>query len=319
MKKQFINTLQEGDAVNDYFIATRKDLRDQANGNRFLGMAFKDRTGEIGGILWNNAQSVAQLFNKGDVVNVRGVVTSYQDRLQIRVDQVLPLRDGEYKTSDLMDVPCDVTERWNQLTAILDTVRNEWLRKLLDLFLKDDAFASQFSIAAAGRRWHHAQPGGLVRHCYEVARIATTMSELFPDMDRDLLLTVVFLHDIGKMREMTHDLFVDYTTEGKLIGHLEISCEIVQQKIQTIPGFPENLRLHILHCLLAHHGELENGSPVLPKTLEAIVLYHADNLDAQADAISRVIRETHDKRQEWSDFLPLINRQIWVNNNYPKA
>jgi len=153
MKKQFVNALQEGDVVNDYFIATRKDLRDQANGNKFLGMVFKDRTGDMGGILWNNAQSVARLFEAGDVVNVRGVVTSYQERLQIRVDQVLPLRESEYKTSDLVDVPSDLSERWVKLQELLSTVNNPWIRKLLDSFLADETFVSQFSIASAGKKW----------------------------------------------------------------------------------------------------------------------------------------------------------------------
>lgn len=314
MKKQFVNSLQEGDVVNDYFIAARKDLRDQANGNKFLGMVFKDKTGDVGGILWNNAQSVARLFEAGDVVNVRGVVTSYQERLQIRVDQVLPLREGEYKTNDLVDVPADISERWSQLRDILCSVTNQWLRQLIDTFLLDETFVGQFSTASAGKKWHHAQPGGLVRHCYEVSRIAMTMAELFPEIDRDLLLTVVFLHDVGKLREMSHDLFVDYTTEGKLIGHLQIGCDMIREKIDKIPEFPANLRLHILHCILAHHGEMVNGSPVVPKTLEAMVLYHADNLDAQADAVSRVIRETRERRQEWSEYLPLIDRQIWVKD-----
>lgn len=312
MKRQFINTLQEGDTVNDYFVATRRDLREQANGNKFLGMVFKDRTGEIGGILWTNAQSVARLFEVGDVVNVRGVVTSYQDRPQIRVDQVLPLKAGEYKTEDLVDTPVDAAEKWGQLRGLLDAVQNEWLRKLLDLFLNDGEFVGRFSVASAGRKWHHAQPGGLVRHCYEMGRVAMTMCELFPELDRDLLLSAVFLHDIGKIHEMTHDLFVDYTTEGKLIGHLEIGAEMVRGKINTIEGFPENLRLHLIHCILSHHGELVNASPVVPKTIEAIVLYHADNLDAQTDAVSRVIKETREKRQEWSDYIALIDRQIWA-------
>ncbi len=312
MKKQFVTMLQEGDVVNDYFLAARKDLREQSSGGKFLGMVFKDRTGEIGGILWNNAVAISRLFDIGDVVNVRGSVTSYQDRLQIRVDQVLPLKETEYSREDLLVVAENSEESVAKLRAILETVRDESLSRLVKLFLDDEDFMKRFSEAAAGKRWHHAYRGGLVRHCYEVAKIALCMCELFPDVDRDLLLAGVFLHDIGKLDEMSQDLLVDYTTAGKLLGHLEISAEMVRKKIDAIPGFPDPLRMHLLHCILSHHGELVNGSPVVPKTLEAILLYHCDNLDAQADAISRVIKESRDKRQEWSEYLQLIDRQIWA-------
>jgi len=312
VKKQFVTMLQEGDVVNDYFLAARKDLREQSTGGKFLGMVFKDRTGEIGGILWNNAVAISRLFDIGDVVNVRGSVTSYQDRLQIRVDQVLPLKDTEYSREDLVVMAENNEESLAKFRAILATVKDESLSRLVKLFLDDEDFMKRFSEAAAGKRWHHAYCGGLVRHCYEVAKIALCMCELFPDVDRDLLLTGVFLHDIGKLDEMSQDLLVDYTTAGKLLGHLEISAEMVRKKIDAIPGFPDPLRMHLLHCILSHHGELVNGSPVVPKTLEAILLYHCDNLDAQADAISRVIKESRDKRQEWSEYLQLIDRQIWA-------
>lgn len=315
MKTQFVETLQEGDIVNDHFVAVHKDLRTQPNGAKFLGMVFKDRTGEIGGIVWNNAASMARLFEVGDVVNVRGNVASYQNRLQVRVEQVLPLKEGEFDAADLVHTPENAETFVGQLRAILDTVENPWLRRLIDAFWQDEAFLAQFADAAAGKKWHHAHRGGLVRHNYEVARVAQTVSELFPNIDRDLLLTSVFLHDIGKIEEMRHDLMVDYTTAGKLIGHLEIAADMVRRRIDAIEGFPETLRLQVLHCILAHHGEQVNGSPVVPKTLEAMVLYHCDNLDAQADAFTQVVDETRQKGQTWSDYLPLIDRQIWTKDD----
>lgn len=314
MKRQFVTDLQEGDTVNDYFVAVRKDLRDQLNGGKFLGMVFKDRTGEVGGILWSNAQAVARLFEVGDVVHVRGSVTTYQDRLQVRVDQVLPLRETEYSAEDLVEAPKDQGEQLEKLFAILGGIENPWLKKLVDSFLDDPAFVATYKNAAAGKKWHHAFPGGLARHAYEMARIALLMCELFPDINRDLLLAGVFLHDVGKLQELSQDLFVDYTTAGKLLGHLQIGADVVQHKIDALPGFPEILRLQVMHCILAHHGELLNGSPVVPKTLEAMVLFHIDNMDAQADALVRIMQETRDKHQEWSEYLPLISRQIWAGD-----
>ncbi len=312
MKSQYIANLQEGDMVNDYFVAARKDLRTQQNGSKFLGLVFKDKTGEVGGILWNNAAAIASQFDLGDVVQVRGTVCSYQERTQIRVEQVLPLRAGEFDVADLVFVPENTTIVLDKFRAIMNTIKNEHIAQLVQSFLTDDSFMSRFSLAAAGKRWHHSFRGGLVQHCYEVARIAETMCDLIPQINRDLLLAGVFMHDIGKLIEMNHDLLVDYTTPGRLLGHIYIGAGMVQRKMDGVPNFPEHLRVQILHMILSHHGELVNGAPVLPKTLEAVVLYHCDNLDAQANAFERVINETKEKGQEWSEYFPTIDRQIWT-------
>ncbi|MFO7973403.1 MAG: OB-fold nucleic acid binding domain-containing protein [Candidatus Hydrogenedentota bacterium] len=312
MKRQFVEALQEGDRVNDYFIAVRKDLRDQRNGGKFLGMVFKDKTGEIGGILWNNAASVSKLFELGDVVNVKGSVTSYQGRLQIRVDQVLPLRDGEYDLSDLSYIPESLDQTVAEFVGIMRTVKNEWLAKLVDSFLSDETFMKNFREAAAGKKWHHAYTGGLAQHCLELAQLADALCGVFPNIDRDMLLTGILVHDVGKIAEMSHGIYVDYTTPGKLLGHLAIGADIVQERIRTIENFPETLRLQVLHCVLSHHGELLNGSPVVPKTVEAMALHHLDNLGAQLDAFSRIVDEAKVRGQDWSEYIGLIERPIWT-------
>lgn len=315
MKKQFVNQLQEGDVVNDYFIAVRKDLRSKQDGGLFLGMVFKDKTGDVGGIMWNNAAQTAQRFNPGDVVNIRGKVNLYQNRLQIRVEEVLPMREEEYDTKDLVLVSQSAEEDLTQFKAILQTIQNPHLKLLAEAFFADAPFMKRFMNASAAKKWHHEFQGGLVRHCYEMARVAETMCELYPEIDRDLLLMGVFIHDIGKLEELSHDLYSDYTTPGKLLGHLQIGCDMVTEKIATVPEFPEKLRLQLLHFVLSHHGELQYGSPVVPKTLEAIVLHHIDNLDAQAAAFTRIIREAKDRSQEWSDYQPLIERVIWTKDS----
>jgi len=312
MKRQFVETLQEGDRINDYFIAVRKDLRDQRNGGKFLGMVFKDKTGEIGGILWNNAASVAKLFELGDVVNVQGSVTSYQGRLQIRVDQVLPLRADEYDLGDLSYVPEALEQTVGAFVDMLRTVKNEWLAKLIEAFVSDEGFMAAFSEAAAGKKWHHAYTGGLAQHCLELARLADALCTVFPNIDRDMLLTGILVHDMGKIEEMSHGIYVDYTTPGKLLGHLAIGADMVQARIRTIEGFPESLRLQVLHCVLAHHGELVNGSPVVPKTVEAVALHHLDNLGAQLDAFTRIADEARGRGQDWSEYIGLIERPIWT-------
>lgn len=315
MKKQFVNQIQEGDVVNDYFIAVRKDLRTKQDGGLFLGMVFKDKTGDVGGIMWNNAAAAAQRFGAGDVVNVRGKVNLYQNRMQIRVEEVLPLREEEYDIADLVQVSHSAGEDLEKFVAILNTVENPHLKQLVEAFTGDEEFMKQFVNASAAKKWHHEYQGGLVRHCYEMARVAETMCELYSEIDRDLLLLGVLIHDIGKLEELSHDLFSDYTTPGKLLGHLQIGCDMVTARVSAIPDFPEKLRLQLLHFVLSHHGELQYGSPVVPKTLEAIVLHHIDNLDAQAAAYTRIIREAKDRSQEWSDYQPLIERVIWTKDS----
>ena len=311
MKKQFVETLQEGDVLNDYFVATRKDLRDTQSGGKFLGMVFKDRTGELGGVMWNNAISAAALFEVGDIVNVRATVNTYQGRLQLRVDQVLPLKEDEYDAADLVFTPENTTDISSAFVKILETITHPPLKQLVDSCLADEDFMEKFNACAAGKKWHHAYRGGLVQHCYEMARLADTMCELFPRLDRDLLMTGVFLHDIGKVEELSQGMNIDYTTAGKLLGHLEQGSAIAIRKMEAIPDFPETLRLQILHMILSHHGELQMGSPVVPKTLEAIVLAHIDNLDAQANAYENVIAVNQSKGQEWSEYINMIDRQIW--------
>jgi len=310
MKKQFVNQLEEGDVVNDYYVAVRKDLRNTQSGGKFLGMVFKDRSGEIGGVMWNNAEAVADRFELGDVVNVRGTVNTYQNRLQLRVDQVAPLKEDDYDPADLMFVPEEAGDSTERFVAILKTVQTPPLRRLVDTFLDDRAFMEVFTNAAAGKRWHHAYPGGLVQHCLEMARIAETICELFPAVNRDLLLTGILLHDIGKTVELSQGLYVDYTSPGKLVGHVSIGFEMATDRMRAIPDFPEDLKHEIQHLILSHHAMLEQGSPVVPKTLEAIVLALIDDLDAQTDAFNRVIEETREKGQNWSEYIGMIERQI---------
>jgi len=312
MKKQFVNLLQEGDVVNDYYVATRKDLRNTQSGGKFLGMVFRDKTGEIGGVAWNNAEAAAARFELGDVVNVRATVGTYQGRLQLRVDQVLPLKPSDYDPADLTFVPEEAGDGVQRFVGVVHSVQDPWLRKLADAFLADVAFMDKFANAAAGKKWHHAYPGGLAQHCYEMTRIAEVMCDLFPAIHRDLLIMGIFLHDLGKTEELSQGLYVDYTTVGKLVGHLAIGLDMANAKMRAIEGFPDDLRTEIQHLILSHHATLDQGSPVLPKTLEAIVLALIDDLDAQTDAFNRVIEESQAKGQSWSEFITMIDRQIYA-------
>ncbi len=312
VKRQFVDMLQDGDVVNDYFVAVRKDLRESQRGSKFLGCVFKDRTGEIGGITWNNAANMAGQFELGQVVNVRGKVHVHKDRLQVLVDQILPLRDEEYEESDLVHIPQDLKRVVDELWAILETMTNPWLKQFCEKLREDEAFVDGFTQAPAGKNWHHAYPGGLAKHCLELAHVAIHVCDVFRHVDRDLVLAGVLMHDVGKIEEMSQGLYIEYTKAGKLVGHVAIGLERAERVIAQIDGFPEDLRLHLQHLILSHNGSLEFGSPVVPKTLEALVLSKLDDLCAQVDAFTRIIEETRASGEEWSPFMPLIQRQIWA-------
>jgi 3'-5' exoribonuclease len=308
MKRQFVADLTDGDLVNDYFIAARKDLRQSQNGNKFLGMVFRDKTGDIGGIHWTNPTGVASGFEVGDVVSVKGRVQTYQERLQLKVDQVLPVEEGDFDTSDLTEAQVDVGPLADQYKALLGSIENSHMKQLVASFLDDAAFMQAFSVAAAGKRWHHGYRGGLLEHCYEMARLVDGVCKVYPTLNRDVMLAATLLHDAGKLLELTQDLAVEYTDVGKLLGH------IVEDRIRQVSGFPENLRLHLLHLIVSHHGTLENGSPVIPKSREALVFSRIDDIGAQMNAWTRVIDETRERRDSWSEFVPLINQQIWADS-----
>jgi len=312
MKRQYVIELREGDRVNDYFLAARKELRSRQNGGKFLGLVLRDKTGEIGAVAWDSAEMMGRLFEMGDVIAVRGTVQTYQGRLQVRVESIAALNPGDYDPADLKGTSQDLAEDRDRYVEKLRSVQQPDLKRLLQLFLDNGELMEQFCRASAGRKWHHEYAGGLLRHCLEMTCLADTLCDLFPDLHRDLLVTAIFFHDIGKLQEMSHELVVDYTDEGKLLGHLHLGAVMLERAIARLDHFPEELRLRLVHCVLSHHGELQNGSPVTPRTAEAVALHFLDNLDAQTEAFLRVIRETRNRGQEWSEYQPLVDRVIWA-------
>ncbi len=313
MKYQYIADLHEGNEVNDYFVITTKTLREQSTGEKFLGFVIRDKTGEMGGILWEKPEETARKIEVGDVVVVKGCIKSFRDKLQIHATSIIPLGEGQYSKEDLMLPEENNISYIYELWEILDSVKNPWLKKLLLSIRSDTKIMETLEHIPAAKKWHHEFRGGLLRHCYELIKLAQAVCELYPNVNRDLLITVCFLHDIGKVYELTSNpMYIDYTDRGKLLGHLVDGAILIYEKIRDIEGFPEDLRLHILHCILSHHGEYENGSPVLPKTVEAMILHYLDNLDAQAYALTRIEQETLKKGEKWSDFINLISRQIWT-------
>ena len=311
MKKQWVNELTAPGTANGMFAVAAKSLREFARG-RFLSMTLADRTGTIAAVLWDDAEAMDRSLKLGDIVRVEGSVQEYRDSPQIKIDRIGLVDKGSVELGDFRESLENAAEVEARLMACLETLSNPWLKQLVGQFTGDDEFMDRFRQAAAAKKWHHGFHGGLLLHTTELVELAAAVAPLFPRADRDLLLTGAFVHDIGKIDELEGELAVDYSTAGRLIGHIVIGSQMVLDRTRRIKDFPETLSMHLQHLVLSHQGELAFASPVVPKSLEAILLHQMDDLNAQANAFQRIILDTRKRDSEWSDYQNIIDRQIWA-------
>ncbi|MCD6288550.1 MAG: HD domain-containing protein [Candidatus Hydrogenedentes bacterium] len=311
-KTVYVRDLAANMAVKQPFIVINKDLRSSEKGGAYLLVTLGDRTGDIPGIQWTYAAQSARGFEPGDVVVAAGTVSTYQGKLQLRIESITRTEQELVDLRDYVRAVADTDELFGKLRALLDTVQDEHLRRLIGLFLEDEPFMRRFKESPAGKRWHHALVGGLLLHTYEVMSICDHMCKLYPSANRDIVITAAFLHDLGKVYELERGVVRDYTVEGRLLGHIVIGTQMALDRIRRIDGFPEELRLHIEHAVLSHQGELVQESPVVPKTLETCIVYHADNLDAQTNAFLQIKERTEERGEAWSEYIGLIGRQVWT-------
>ena len=315
MKTLFIKDLKPGLEVAEFFVLRKKELKEY-NGQRFLKLELGDRSGRIDGIVWDNSDQLYDKAKVGEIVKVKGLVGTYKEMPQIKVDKIRKAKDEEI---DLVDFLPQSEKNFNLLyddfKDIVQTIKNSYLRRLLDLLIEDSSLMERFKRAPGGKLWHHARVGGLLEHTLRVVSICEKATEMYGLVDRDLLITGALVHDIGKVNSYSAGGFFDYTDEGRLLGHIVSGDELIDRKIQKIPDFPQNLALKLKHLILSHQGQLEFASPVLPQTIEAIILHYADELDAKADAFSHIIKTQKVKGKRWSDWVRLINRFIYLGED----
>jgi 3'-5' exoribonuclease len=313
MKSQFVEELKAGQAVKEKFILSKKILKEKKDGGFFSLAEFSDRTGTIEGIAWDNASDEVQAIPTGEFVYVSGNVNEYNDRLQIVVQAINRLSDDEINSEDFLPGPDeDINAVMTEITEAVKHVQNPNLRKLLDLFFGDMFFISLFRQAPAAKRAHHAHLGGLAIHTRTVVKQVSLIQETYSFVNKDLLVTGALLHDVGKIHEYTYHKKIDISTRGRLVGHIVIGYDMVKEKIDKIPHFPEDLKLKVLHMILSHHGELEYGSPKLPSFPEAIILHFIDNLDSKVEMMNDAIRRNRGIEKEWSDYHPFLEREIYL-------
>lgn len=315
--RRFVQQLTDGDQVEEVFLVADKQLRANRNGNLYLQLDLRDRTGTINARMWNAGEHLFRSFDSGDFLLVKGKVQLFQGALQMILNH---LDRAETEKIDLADflphTEQDVGKLLEKLRSTLRGLANLHLRALVECFLMDEDFVTGLTRAPAGVRNHHAYLGGLLEHVVALLDAADRVLPLYPGVDRDLLLMGVFLHDLGKVRELSYGRTFAYTTEGQLIGHLVIGVEMLNEKVAKVPDltgepFPRELLLRLKHMILSHHGSYEFGSPKLPMTPEAIALTYLDNLDAKVHSFTRDIREDRNQTSAWTPYSPALQRRLF--------
>jgi len=317
MTRRFVQQLADGDTIEEVFLVTEKQLRANRNGNLYLQVELRDRTGSISARLWNAGEHLFRSFDEGDFLLIKGKVQLFQGALQMILSHLDRIETEKIELADFLPhTEQDVSKLLERLRALLMRLSNPHLKALVECFLMDDEFLGDFCRAPAGVRNHHAYLGGLLEHVVTLLDAADRLLPLYPELDRDLLLMGVFLHDIGKVRELSYSRAFAYTDEGQLIGHLIIGVEMLNEKVAKVPDltgepFPTELLLRLKHLILSHHGTYEFGSPRLPMTPEAIALHHLDNFDAKVHSFTRDIREDRNQTSAWTPYNQSLQRRLF--------
>lgn len=313
-KTIFVNQIKEGQAVEDIFLVKDMSRAETRSGKPYLTMTLIDRSGEIAGRLWENADAFLESCGAGSLVLINGQAQAYRGTLQLKIDNILPVNKQEADIRHFQQVSKrNIDEMAEEITVLAKSVKDPFCRKLLLKLFKGDSFWADFQQAPAAKSMHHAYLGGLLEHSLAVSKLACLVADFYPALDRDLLLAGALLHDIGKTRELAFESFpFSYTDKGRLVGHLVIGAEMIQEIINTIPGFPQDLGTRLQHLILSHHGRYEFGSPALPMLSEAFVLNFLDDLDAKLNFLGRLQEQAAEPGYQWTDFQRTLERFLYV-------
>lgn len=308
---RYINELQVGDRVQEiYLCKTKRRLTTKAN-NEYISLILQDKTGLLDGKIWNDNNAIDD-FDEMDYIEVTGTVNSFQNTNQLNITRVRKCREGEYNTADYLPTSKqDINDMYSQILSYVDSVKQPHLKRLLQSFyLENKEFIEDYKQHSAAKSVHHGFVGGLLEHTLKVTNLCNFYSKQYPILNRDLLITAALLHDIGKVKELSSFPTNDYTDEGQLLGHIFIGAEFIGDRIKQIQGFPRDLELELKHCILAHHGELEYGSPKKPAIIEALALNHADNTDAKIQIMVEALGTSEDESSKWLGYNRLLESNL---------
>jgi 3'-5' exoribonuclease len=309
--KVYVKDIKEKDQIQSVFQVARKTLTVAKSGKPYLAVVLRDKTGELDARIWTRTEEFESLFAKGDYVAVEGPVTIFQGRPQLRIDSIQKIAPDGLELADFAVPPrTEPGERYfGQVVEIVERIHDPYVKQLLRSFLDDEVVAGEFKCAPAAKSIHHAYPGGLAEHTLSVMKLAVRIADQYPMADRDLLVAGAFLHDIGKIRELTLERQTEYTDEGRFIGHLVIASQLIAERASKIEEFPKDLQIHLMHLVLSHHGTLEFGSARLPQTIEAMLLHSIDEMDSRISSWLEAMKR--DSGDTWTDYQKLYDRHLY--------
>ena len=284
---RYIETFHEGNHISDIYLCKTKQIQLTKTGKEYGNLILQDKTGTIEAKIWDLSSPGVGEFDAMDYVHIEADVTLFQNANQLNVRRIRTAREGEYVEADYLPVSKkEIGKMYEELLGFVRSVKNPWLNQLLSgYFVEDKEFAKAFQFHSAAKTVHHGFVGGLLEHTLSVVKLCDYYAGYYKTLNRDLLLTAAMFHDIGKMQELSRFPENDYTDDGQLLGHIMIGTEMISERIRQIPDFPPRLASELKHCILAHHGELEYGSPKKPALLEALALNFADNTDAKMETM----------------------------------
>lgn len=308
---RLIAEMREGDMISDVYLCKSKQILKTKMGKSYYALLLQDRTGTLDAKIWELNNAIGH-FESMDYIRVEGQITVFQGANQLNIRRVRKAEEGEYTPSDYM--PCtdkDVKKLYKELQEMIQRTKNPYLKKLAEaVFVEDKAFVKEFVQHSAAKSVHHGFMGGLLEHTVSVARMCEYYCTQYTELNRDLLVMCALFHDIGKVEELSAFPYNDYTDEGQLVGHIVMGTIKLDRIMQTIPGFPVKLGNEVKHCILAHHGELEYGSPKKPALMEALALSLADNTDAKLQTFKEALKKENTTDSEWMGYQRLFESNI---------
>lgn len=307
---RYIDTFREGLHTSDVYLCKNKQIAVTKNGKEYGNLILQDKTGTIDGKIWDLHSPGVGSFDTMDYVQVEADVTLFQGAFQLNIKRIRKAAEGEYVEADYLPVSKkDIDQMYQELMGFVKSIKNPYLSQLAISFFGDEKFAGAFRFHSAAKTVHHGFVGGLLEHTLSVTKLCDYYASYYPLLNRDLLITAAMFHDIGKTKELSRFPENDYTDDGQLLGHIIIGTEMISERIRRIPNFPAKLASELKHCILAHHGELEYGSPKKPALLEALALNFADNTDAKMQTMIEALNAGNDN-PGWLGFNRLLETNI---------
>jgi len=301
----------ENKVITSSFVVVSKQIKPKKSGEPYLALTLGDRSGHLEAKMWDNVEEVLDAFHQDDFLKIKGLVNKYKNRFQLTVHKLRKLGESEIEFADyLPKTTKNIDELWQALSDFVASIRSPHLRSVIQAFMADPEIAAAYRNAPAAKTLHHAYIGGLLDHVVSLFRSCDLMCRNYPQINRDLLLSGAFLHDVGKIHELTYNRSFSYTTRGQLLGHMVIELEMLHAKIALVPGFPDELKTLLEHLIISHHGQYDFGSPKLPMFPEALMLHYLDDLDSKMEAMRAHFEREADLESPWTSYNASLGRPL---------